>query len=316
MANLKENLFWEKYRPKTLDDVIVPQRIKRVIEQGIITNMIFTGTPGCGKTTCAKILLNEYHHISLSAKLGVEVLRTEVDRFCKEMIVDFDETPKHPTIRVVYFEEFDRATNQLQEELKSFMEERSEHVRFLATCNNISQINEPIQSRFNVIDFMPLGETETKEIRAGYLKRILEIVKQEGIKIDNKDLKTIILNRFPDFRKIWQDLQLYMLSGGFNSSQSVLGEEKLFEMIVDGNNSLESWDYLMNSWSDKVPAALNLLGRTFFDWVKTNRPKLANKLGDHIIILSEYSDVRFPQALDPFVTLTALVFRLQQVFSS
>jgi DNA polymerase III delta prime subunit len=316
MVNLESNLFWEKYRPQTLEEVIIPQRIRRVVENGIITNMIFTGTPGCGKTTCAKILLKNYHHITLSAKLGVEVLRTEVDRFCKEMIVSFDETPKHPKIRVVYFEEFDRATNQLQEELKSFMEERSEHVRFLATCNNISQINEPIQSRFNVVNFMPLGESETKEIRAGYLKRILEIAKIENIKIENKDLKDIILKRFPDFRKIWQDLQYYTLSGGFQNSQVSFGEEKLFELIVGSGNTIENWDYLMNNWSDKITVALELLGRPFFDWIKLNQPKLSNKLGDHIIILSEYTDVRFPQALDPFVTLTALVFKLQQVFKS
>jgi replication-associated recombination protein RarA len=315
MQNLKDNLYWQKYRPQTLQDVIIPDRIRRVVEQGVLTNMIFTGSPGCGKTTCAKILLQNYHHITLSAKLGVDVLRNEVDKFCKDMIVSFDAVQKHDKIRVVYFEEFDRASKQLQEELKSFIEDKSEHVRFLATCNNISQISEPIQSRFNVIDFTPLGAEETKELRNGYLKRILEVKKAENIEIENADLKEIIVKRFPDFRKIWQDLQYYKLSGGHMNAKSALGEEKLFELILDKSNPIQNWDYLFANWSDKVPVAIDMLGKGFFSWLRLNHPMMVNKLGDHIITLSEYSDVRLPQALDPFITLTALVFKLQKIYN-
>jgi replication-associated recombination protein RarA len=315
MAKIEDNLFWQKYRPQTLDEVIIPDRIRRVIEKGILTNMIFTGTSGCGKTTCAKILLKNYHHITLSAKLGVDVLRTEIDKFCKDMIVSFDSDKKDENIRVVYFEEFDRATNALQEELKSYIEDMSGHVRFLATCNKISQINAPIQSRFNVIDFTPLGADETKELRNGYLKRILDVKKIENIKIENSDLKEIIVKRFPDFRKIWQDLQYYSLSGGYMNAKAVLGEEKLFELIINSDgNPIENWDYLFANWSDKIPVAIDMLGKPFFNWIRMNHPMLANKLGDHVITLSDYSDVRLPQALDPFVTLTALVFKLQKIY--
>src|SRR6266403_4627911 len=124
---ITENLFWEKYRPTKLEDVIIPDRIRRMIEKGIHTNMIFTGPPGCGKTTCARILLQDYHHKIITAKQGVDVLRNDIDNFCKKMIVSMDEKDreKDKRVRVVYFEEFDRATNQLQEELKSFIEEHS-----------------------------------------------------------------------------------------------------------------------------------------------------------------------------------------------
>lgn len=310
-----ENLFWEKYRPTKLEDVIIPDRIRKMLENGIQTNMIFTGSPGCGKTTCARILLQNYHHKIISSKQGVEVLRNDIDSFCKKMIVSMDEKDreKDKRVRVVYFEEFDRATNQLQEELKSFIEEHSSRVRFIATCNTISQINEPIQSRFNVIDFSPTDQEEATDLKRQYAKRLVSIINTENLKIPKEDVKDIIIKSFPDFRKIWQHVQYYHLTG-FNTARINLSEDKLYELIFSNKNTVDVWDYLHVNWSDKVQIGFTKLGREFFEWTKEKKPEYVNKLGDALITISEYSDIRLPQSMDSFITFYALVCKLQQIF--
>lgn len=312
---LTDNLFWEKYRPTKLEDVILPDRIRKLLEKGIQTNMIFTGSPGCGKTTCARILLQDYHHKIITAKQGVEVLRNDIEHFCKKMIVSMDEkdAAKDKRVRVVYFEEFDRATNQLQEELKSFIEEHSSRVRFIASCNNINQINEPIQSRFNIIDFSPIGNEEAKELKIQYAKRLVEVIKSENLNIPKEDVKDIIIKSFPDFRKIWSNVQHYHLSG-HNAAKASTSDDKLYELIFSGSSTVDIWDYLHANWSDKVPDGFTKLGREFFVWVKIRKPEYINKLGDALITISEYSDIRLPQAMDSFITFYALVCKLQQIF--
>jgi DNA polymerase III delta prime subunit len=312
---LTENLFWEKYRPKIMEDVVLPDRIRNMLTHGIQTNMIFTGPPGCGKTTCARILLKNYHHKIISAKQGVDVLRNEIDDFCRKMIVSFDsqDAEKDKRVRVVYFEEFDRATNQLQEELKSFIEDHSSRVRFIATCNNINEINEPIQSRFNVIDFTPIGQEESVELKRQYAKRVVNIINSEKLNIPKEEVKNIISKNFPDFRKIWQHIQYFHLSG-YNISKISVGDDRLFEIIFSDSNSVEVWDYVYNNWLDKPTSGFNKLGRDFFLWVKENKPEYVNKLGDAMIVRSEYADIRLPRSMDNFLTFYALVCRLQQIF--
>ncbi len=308
---LDKQLFWEKYRPQNVNDLIVPNRIKKIADKGIQGNYIFHGHSGCGKSSLARILLQEYpeSHIILSSKLGVDELRTKVDRFCRQMI-PFEDPNK---LRVVYFEEFDRASSQLQDELKSFIEDHSKRVRFLATCNNISKIKEPIRSRFMEVDFTPIGD-ESKELKSSFAKRVFEICKVENIEIEKDVLKDIINKRFPDFRKVWQDIQQYHLTGTNSSNKITDDDTKLFEIIISKKNTVQNWEYLYVNWVDKIDLAFQKLGREFYEWIKNNHPDKIDKLGNCIIVVSDYTDLKLPNALDPFITLCALVFKLQEIY--
>jgi DNA polymerase III delta prime subunit len=310
---LDKQLFWEKYRPIDIKDIIVPNRIKKIAEAGIQGNYIFHGNSGCGKSSLARILLKEYpnSHIILSSKLGVDELRTRVDRFCREMI-PFEDPDK---LRVVYFEEFDRASSQLQDELKSFIEDHSKRVRFLATCNNITKIKEPIRSRFIEVDFTPYGD-ETKELKTGFAKRVIDICKKENINIDKDILKDIVNKRFPDFRKSWQDIQHYHLTGINSSIKNVDDKDiGLFNLILNKKNTVANWEYLYVNWMDNPDLAFQKLGRDFFNFIKDNYPGKTDKLAMTIITVSDYTDLRLPNASDPFVTLCALVFKLQEIYN-
>jgi len=308
---LDKQLFWEKYRPHTIDDLIVPKRIKNIAINGIQGNYIFHGHQGCGKSSLARILLKQYpnSHLILSSKLGVDELRNKVDNFCREMIMFEDPN----NLRVVYFEEFDRASSQLQDELKSFIEDHQKRVRFLATCNTISKIKAATRSRFIEVDFTPIGD-ESKELKTNFAKRVFEICKKENIQLDKQILVDIITKRFPDFRKVWQDIQQYHLTG-VNSSNVILDDDvKLFELILKKSDTVTNWEYLYVNWVDKIDMAFLKLGREFFEYVKLNYPNKINKLGSGVIIVSDYTDLKLPNALDPFVTLCALIFKLQEIY--
>jgi replication-associated recombination protein RarA len=298
---LQKALFWDKYRPTEIEDVILPDRIKKLVQKGIHTNMLFHGTSGIGKTTLARILIKDHPHLILGSKLGVEELRTKVDRFCKEMSIGEDPNK----LKIVFFEEFDRASKQLQEELKSFMEipKYMNRIRFIATTNNVQKIDPAIKSRFNYISFN-LTPDEFTEVRKGYRDRIFQVIKEENIEIEKSILADIFKKRFPDFRAIWQDIQYYTLTGFNNSVENDTVDTSLFDYILGDSNVVQTWNYLYKNWSEKPEVAFELLGREFFEYLKEKGDK-QNVLANVLITVSEYSDLRLPNAVDPFVTLNA-----------
>ncbi len=311
---LEKALFWEKYRPSKIEDMILPDSITRLAKGGINGNYLFHSASGMGKTTLVRILLQEYpdgQHIMLGGKLGVDELRNKVKSFCTEMIAFADPNK----LRVVYFEEFDRATRQLQEELKSFMEDEkySHRIRFIATCNNVSRIDSAIRSRFTEVDFTTTGD-ETVKLKNQYVRRLLDISENEKLNLDKKDLISIVQNRFPDFRNIWNDVQFLYKTGTNISTQTITEEdEKLFNIIIKPTNSVETWEYLYVNWMDKIDSAFTKLGKDYFKFIQTKHSDKINSLGSSIILVSEYSDSKLPTCIDPFVTLCALVYKLQEL---
>lgn len=313
--DITQNLYWERFRPQTLEQMALPDRTIRFLEHGIQTNMIFTGSSGQGKTTAARILTKNHPTLLLSAKLGVDMLRDKVRRFCQERAMSgfMADDDTNTLIKVVYFEEFDRASRQLQEELKSFIEEYSDEVRFLATTNTVAALDKNLLSRFNTVDFTPLGTEETMEIKKKYLVRILAMLAEENLTMPTNALRQIIQQQFPDFRKIWQDIQYYILAGVTVSSQ-VLGEDKLYLAVMSKASEAKIWEYIMNNWADKTDRGFEMLGRSFFRYIQQNHSDKAERLTEAMDVLSEFTDVRLPKSPDPFITLFVLVRRYQAIF--
>lgn len=308
-----ERLFWEKYRPMTIEDMALPERIKNLAKHGIVTNMLLVGPPGIGKSTLANILTMPHPFIKLNSKLGVDVLRNEVLTFCQTITSNIFDTKKASNIKVVWLEEFDGASRTMQDELRAFIEQFEKTVRFIATANNLSKIIEPMQSRFNIVDFTPKNQDEIKTVKVEYLKRLMKIAETEKLNIQPEQIKEIVKANFPDLRKGMSVLQLTHITGSVSSEEQQSSDVEIYSLISNGASAAETWNYLYANWLDRLDTAFTMFDKRYWKWIEKNKPTELSKMPNRMIKISQYVDVHLNNARDPFVTLCAMIFELQQL---
>lgn len=229
-----EFLWVEKFRPRKLDDCILPPSQKKVFQEmlakGEIQNMLLCGGAGMGKTTVARALCEElqtdYIIINGSEESGIDVLRTKIKQFASA--VSFSGKPK-----VVILDEADYLNpNSTQPALRAFIEEFSSNCRFILTCNFKNRIIPPLHSRTAVIEFK-LPKTEKPKIAAAFFKRVNEILEIEKVEADGKVIAKVIEKHFPDYRRILNELQRYSGSGRIDEGIfTSLGESNMQELIA------------------------------------------------------------------------------------
>jgi DNA polymerase III delta prime subunit len=196
-----------KYRPKHIDELILPDRIKNhlknVIKDARLPNMLLSGPAGTGKSSTAIVLAGmldlEYLYINASEQTGIDVLRTNVRQFITN--VSWDGTGK-----VVILDEFDRASPQFQDALKSTLEQFSKSCSFIFISNHKNKIIPPLISRLQTVEFK-FSLAETKQLQKEFFMSCIKILKQEGVKYSDKVVAQIVKNIFPDMRKILNELQ-------------------------------------------------------------------------------------------------------------
>jgi DNA polymerase III delta prime subunit len=218
-TNIREFLFAQKYRPKKVEDCIIPTATKNVVrgmlDKGEITHVLFTGGPGMGKTTLAYAIANELGsdilYINASMDNGIDVLRTKIQAFASTMSLS-DTGPK-----LVILDEADGATPQFQAGLKGFLEAFSSNCRFIFTANVKHKIIEPIQSRCTIIDFS-IDPQEKPKIAAQFYRRVTNILDLEKIEYEPKVVAKLVEKNFPDFRKTLNELQRFGAAGKIDSS--------------------------------------------------------------------------------------------------
>ena len=262
----QEYLFVEKYRPQTIEDTILPQRLKdtfkEFVKQNEIPNLMLCGSAGIGKTTVAKALCNELGadfiviNGSDEGRL-IDTLRTKIKNFAST--VSLGGGPK-----VVILDEADYiSADSVQPALRNFIEEFSSNCRFIFTCNYKNRIIPPLHSRTTVIDFT-MTPKDKQTLAAQFHKRLCEICTSEGIKYDDQVLVELILKFFPDFRRCLNEVQRYGVGGEIDTGLlATLSEEKLtplIDMIQDKNwSGMRKW-VGQNSDND-----FNTLYRKVFD---------------------------------------------------
>lgn len=211
---MNEFLWVEKYRPDTIEECVLPDRLKNdfeeIVKQGEIPNMLLCGTAGTGKTTVAKALCNELgvDHILIngSDESGIDVLRTKIKDFAST--VSFGGLTK-----VVILDEADYLNpNSTQPALRAFIEEFSANCRFIFTCNFKNRIIEPLHSRCAVIDFK-LNKDEKQLIAGKFMKRLTGILAENNIDYSEKVVAELLMKYFPDYRRTLNELQRYSKSG-------------------------------------------------------------------------------------------------------
>jgi DNA polymerase III delta prime subunit len=231
---MNDDFLWvEKYRPKTIDECVLPQATKDTFNQylanGQLTNFIFSGTAGVGKTTVARALCNQlgadYMFINGSEERGIDVLRGKIKQFASSVSLVSDGT------KVVILDEADYLTPETQAALRSFIEEFSNNCRFILTCNFKNRLLPAIHSRCSVIDFK-IESKDKPKIAANFYRRVVDILTAENIKFDQKAVAKLVETYFPDFRRVLNELQRYSSSGVIDEGiLANLSDESMKELV-------------------------------------------------------------------------------------
>ena len=217
---MSDFIWVEKYRPKTIDECILPESIKKTFKEflnkGEIPNMLLAGPPGVGKTTVAKALCNElgvdYYVINGSDEgRFLDTVRNNAKNFAST--VSLASEAKH---KVIIIDEADNTGNDVQLLLRAFIEEFAGNCRFIFTCNYKNKILQPLHSRCAVVEFAIRGK-EKQGIAAQFFKRLNHILEQERVESDKKVLVELINKHFPDWRRVLNECQRYSVSGVIDS---------------------------------------------------------------------------------------------------
>ena len=210
-----EDFLWvEKYRPKTIDECVLPSGLKQTLSEfvskGDLPNMILSGGPGVGKTTAAKAMLDQlgltYMFINGSEESGIDVLRTKIKNFASTVSL-------HGGRKYLILDEADYLNTQsTQPALRGFIEEFHKNCGFILTCNYKNRLIPPLHSRCSVVDFT-IKKSEKKELAEQFFKKVMNILVVEDIKFEPKAVAEVINKFFPDWRRVINELQRYSVSG-------------------------------------------------------------------------------------------------------
>ena len=312
-------LFTEKYRPKNLEDLILPERVMSKFENGLTQNMLLAGSPGTGKTSTAKAIVNQfglpYLYINASTDTSVDVIRTRITDFCSTMSI-LDDQGK---FKVVILDEVDGVSDQFFKALRATMEQFASNSRFIATCNYVNKIPDPILSRFEVINF-DFDKSEETELTKKYIKRVYEICGKEEMTIDKPALVEFVKRNFPDLRSTLNKLQGYKTSGTTNITVEDVKKfnsvyKDLFELIFNETDPVKNYKLLVSEYSNRVDDVLQSLGSDFVEYIQTEKPNNVKSIPQIIISVAEHQAQRV-HVIDPIITMLSCVYKLQEIVRS
>jgi DNA polymerase III delta prime subunit len=313
MSSINQLLLWEKWRPKSIDDIVLLPRIRKHFENGVTGNYIFYGHYGTGKTSLARILIGKYTKdkpfLELNSSLftSIDILRTQIEDFCKY-------TPMMETesdVKYIFLDEFERVSAQFQDAFKAFIEKYNKNVRFIITTNHINKISDGIKSRIPQINFDCLDTSEERYLKQEMFKRIKNVIlTSENASVTKEDLVSIITKKFPDFRSIMVELQNFLSTGHLSSQYTSVSNKvksELYEMLYDDSYDYERvWHFTNNIFGpEKIDVLFKLLGKPFVDWSIENGKDI-EKLFLCNYILSDYSS-KLESVSDPLILAMTVI---------
>ena len=314
--NSISQLFTEKYRPKNLEDLILPDRVMNKFVNGVQQNMLFAGSPGTGKTSTAKALVAQYDlpylYINASTDTSVDVIRTRITDFCSTMSI-MDDRNK---FKVVILDEVDGVSDQFFKALRATMETFASNSRFIATCNYINKLPDPILSRFEVLNF-DFDKEEESELTKKYIKRVYNICNEEGMTIEKPALVEFVRRNFPDLRSTLNKLQGYKTQGTDNITVDDVMRfnsvyKDVFELIFNNIDPANNYKLLVSEYSNRVDDVLQSLGEEFIEYIQQEKSTAVKFIPQIIITVAEHQAQRV-HVIDPVITMLSLVYKIQTI---
>lgn len=312
--------FTRKYAPQSLDEVILPSRIRTKIENGAKQHQLYYGTPGTGKTSTAiamaKGLGIPYLYINSSEETSVDIIREKISKFCSTMsIMDGNKA----TMKMVILDEVDGVSDQFNKALKATMERFETTSIFIATTNHINKVPDAVLSRFEAISY-DFSEDEETEMLKGIIKRIYEIANIEGLKFDKPALVEFVKRNFPDMRSMLNALQGYHDEGITHITLETVKKfhsvyKDVYELVATGTDPVENYKYLVSNYSSKVDDILSTLGNDFIEYIQMEQPKYNSKIPQIIVTVAAHQAQRV-HVIDPVVTMLACIYSIQTILKS
>jgi len=279
-------LWVEKYRPKTISDCVLPESLKNVFEKivanGDLPNMLFTGTAGLGKTTVAKALCNELDldHIVIngSEEGNIDTLRGKIKQFASSISLQGG-------YKVVILDEADYLNPQsTQPALRGFIEEFADNCRFILTCNFKNRIIEPLHSRCGVYEFNTTKK-ELAELCGNFLARLKNILDKELVEYKTETLAPLIWKHAPDWRRVINECQRHSIGGQLETVVLNAADNNDYDLLF---KALKDKDFKkMRTWVvNNVDVDSNTIFRGIYDRMYDNVE--TSTIPNLVLILADY----------------------------
>ena len=302
MERLEHSLWVEKYRPTTLDTYIGNEHLKSKVsvylESGDLPHLLLYGKAGTGKTTLAKLLVNniecDYMYINASDENSVDTVRNKVRGFASTMgFKDY---------KIIILDECDYITPNAQAALRNLMETFSKHCRFILTCNFVERIIDPIQSRCQSFQVIPPSKKEVA-------LHIHNILKEEGIASKMDDVAGLVNAGYPDIRRVINSCQRQVVDGMLVVDKQSLVESdykmKLME-IIKTQNKKDAFKGIRKLLADSQVTDFAELYKLMYDEVDSYG---TGHIAECILIIAKYQ-LSDSQVVDKEINAMAMIIEL------